>query len=75
MKLYKVTLKGMTQNSTGIAYGISYVVARDSNEAYLKVKDFLDEKGIGFSRERELDKIELLASDYSNSNVSHLLFI
>lgn len=75
MKLYKVTLRGMTHNSTGIAYGISYVVARDSNEAYLKVKDFLDKKGIGFSRERELDKIELLASDYSNSNTSHLLFI
>ena len=37
-KLYRVTLKGMTYNSTGVAYGSSYVIAENSDEAYQKVK-------------------------------------
>ena len=41
-KLYRVTLRGMTYNSTGVAYGVSYVVAQDSESAYKKVKEFLD---------------------------------
>ena len=48
MKLYKVTLRGMTYTATGMVHGISYVIAADPNEAYLKVKNFLKKKDLGF---------------------------
>lgn len=74
-KLYKVTLRGMTINSTGIAYGVSYVIADNCNEAYQKVRIFLDENDIGFSKDRELDKVELLADNYRYSEVGYLLYL
>lgn len=74
-KLYKVTLKGMTHNSTGVKYGINYVVANDSEEAYRKVRKFLDDGDMGFSSERELDKIELLAENYQYTNTQYMLFL
>jgi len=74
-KLYKVTLRGMTYNSTGIAYGVSYVIAKDPNEAYQKVRKFLDEKDIGFSKYRELDKVELIADTYRHTDVGCLLYL
>lgn len=74
-KLYRVTLKGMTSNPAGISYGISYVVAENSDEAYLKVKKFLELKDIGFSQYRELDKVELIADTYYYTDVGHLLFL
>lgn len=74
-KLYKVTLKGMTHSSTGVKYGINYVVANDSEEAYRKVRKFLDDGDIGFSSERELDKIELLAENYQYTNTQYMLFL
>jgi hypothetical protein len=61
MKLYKVTLRGMTVTSTGVVYGVSYAVAEDPTSAFLKVKKFLDTNDIGFSKERELLSIELVA--------------
>ena len=75
MKLYKVTLRGMTNSSTGIKYGISYVVAKDLNDAYEKVYTFLYKKDIGFSRERALDKIELIADSYEYNDTGHMLFV
>lgn len=74
-KLYKVTLKGMTHSSTGVKYGINYVVANDSEEAYKKVRKFLDDGDMGFSSERELDKIELLAENYQYTNTQYMLFL
>ena len=74
-KLFKVTLKGMTYNSTGIAYGISYVIAENTDEAYNKVRKFLNEKDLGFSKDRELDKIELIADSYQYTNVGCLLYL
>jgi hypothetical protein len=74
-KLFRVTLKGMTINSTGISYGISYVIAENSNEAYKKVRNFLDKEDLGFSHERELDTVELLAEDYYCTDVRTLLFL
>ena len=74
-KLYKVTLKGMTHNSTGVKYGINYVVANDSEEAYRKVRKFLDDGDMGFSSKRELDKIELLAENYQYTNTQYMLFL
>jgi len=61
MKLFKITLRGMTVTSTGVVYGVSYAVAQDPTTAYLKVKKFLDTNDIGFSKERELLSVELIA--------------
>lgn len=74
-KLYRVTLKGMTYNSTGIVYGVSYVVAENSDKAYQKVRDFLEEKDLGVSEHRELDKVELIADSYQYTDVGCLLYL
>jgi len=74
-KLYKVTLKGMRYNSVGVAYGTSYVVAKNSDEAYQKVRDFLDENDLGFSKDRELDNVQLIADSYRYSDVGCLLYL
>ncbi len=60
MKLWRVTLKGMNYGSTTI-YGLPYVIAENSDEAYKKVRKYLDDKDLGFSSERELEKVEFLA--------------
>lgn len=74
-KLYRVTLKGMTYNSTGVAYGSSYVIAENTDEAYQKVRMFLDENDLGFSKDRELDKVELIADSYRYTDVGCLLYL
>lgn len=74
-KLYKVTLRGMTYNSTGVVYGVSFVVAETTDEAYKRVREFLDKHDIGFSRDRELDHIQLIAENYQYTHVEHLLFL
>ena len=74
-KLYRVTLRGMTYSSTGVIEGISYVVATNAEEAYQKVKKRLDEKDYGFSKDRELDKVELLASTYEFKGTRTLLYL
>lgn len=75
MKLYKVTLRGMTFNYSGVAYGVSYVIAENPDEAYKKVKEFLDKADLGFSKDRELDKIELIADTYRFTNTGCLLHL
>ena len=60
MKLYKVTLQGMT-GSYPISWGESYVVADNPNEAYEKVRTFLNSNDIGFTKDRELRAIEMIA--------------
>jgi hypothetical protein len=65
MKLYRVTCRGMHHslaNSTP-AHGIGYVVAETMNDAYRMMRDHLDTMDIGFSHDREMEKIELLAED------------
>lgn len=74
-KLYRVTLRGMTYNSTGMIRGISYVVATNPDEAFKKVKSFLDTNHYGFKHERELDKIELIAEDYIYTDTKTMLFM
>jgi hypothetical protein len=74
-KLYKVTLRGMTYNSTGVAHGTNYVVATSMDDAYKKVREFLDINDIGFHKERELDKIELIAEDYRYNDAGFMLFL
>lgn len=75
-KLYKVTLKGMTYSySSGMTYGISYAVAENLDEAYQKVKKFLNDNDIGLAKDRELYKIELIADDNPYTNVGCLLYL
>ena len=74
-KLYRVTLRGMTYITTGVVEGISYVVATGAEEAYQKVKKRLDDKNYGFSEDRELDKVELLASTYEYTDTKTLLYL
>ena len=74
-KLYRVTLNGMTYNGTGVAYGLSYVIAENSDEAYQKVRKFLDENDLGFPKERALNKIELIADSYRYTDVGCLLHL
>jgi len=75
MNLYRVTLKGMTSTATGIAEGISYVIAPDAGEAYQKVRERLDKKDIGFKKDRILDKVELIASTDEFSGIDTLLYL
>lgn len=74
-KLYRVTLRGMTHSSVGIVHGVSYVVAKNSEEAYQKVRKKLDEKDYGISKDRELDKVELLAGTYEYTDTGTLLYL
>ena len=74
MKLYKVKLIGMS-SSISTKYNESYVVANDSNEAYLKVRSFLDRNDIGFVNQRELDSVQLLAEDTQYPECKTILFV
>lgn len=74
-KLYRVTLRGMTHSSTGVIEGVSYVVANNTEEAYQKVRKRLDDKDYGFPKDRELDKVELLASTYEYTGTRTLLYL
>lgn len=74
-KLYKIELRGMTGWSSGVIHGISYVVAANPNEAYKKVRKYLDDNDLGFSKERELKKIELIAEDSNITGTQTMLFI
>jgi Iap family predicted aminopeptidase len=75
LKLYRVTLRGMTYSCTGVAYGSSYVIAENSDEAYKKVRKFLDENDLGFTKDRELDKVELIADSGKYTDVECLLYL
>jgi len=63
MKLFKITLKGLTRNEAGYIAGISYVVASDPNSAYEIVRSALEKQKLGSVQDRELNIIELLAED------------
>ena len=73
-KLYLVTLRGFSMNITGPTLGSSYVVAKNTDEAYQKVRNYLDQNDFGYKKDRELYKIELLAENYNFTNVGTILF-
>ena len=75
LKLYKVTCKGMTTSFTGCAYGVAYVVASDPTEAYEKVRTDLEKQDLGFRKDRELDRIELLAENTDYPDCGLRLYI
>jgi len=61
-KLYKVTCKGMTLDITGAPWGVAYVLSENAAGAYTKLRNFLDEQDVGFRKDREMDKVELVAT-------------
>ena len=62
--LYRIELKGMHYNAPGCKVeGTTYVVAENTDEAYKKVRQRLDKKDYGYSGDRELVSITLLADD------------
>ncbi len=73
-KLYRVNLRGLT-SVTGVGYRTSYVIAKNPDEAYKKVRTFLDEKDYGFSHEREMESVELIADNYEYTDVRTRLFL
>ncbi len=73
-KLYRVTLRGLS-SYTGLQLKVSYVVARNSDEAYQKVRTWLDQNSYGLSQDRVLEAIELLAEDYQYTDVRTRLFL
>lgn len=73
-KLYLVELKGLSSWQKPDT-NTSYVIAYDTKEAYDKVKECFDKRDYGFSHERELKSITLLAEEYWNTDCDHILFI
>ena len=74
MKLYRVTLQGLTSNPTGTTQGVCYVIAEDPTAAHNKVRGYLDEKEYDFSGDIEMDKIELIADTSEPSACRIMLF-
>jgi hypothetical protein len=74
-KLYLVTCRGMQYSADGVKHGIAYVVAKDSYEAYKKVRKHLDSRNLGFAKERELKAVELLAEDSDYADCQIKLFL
>lgn len=63
-KLYRVTCRGMTYVMAGVpAHGTAYVVSENPDEAYKKVRNALDRLDLGFSQDREMNKVELIAEE------------
>lgn len=73
--LYRVRLRGMKISTTGNAYGDSYVIASNSDEAYQKVRKFIDSAALGFKKERELESVELLAGEAQYNDTGHMIFL
>ncbi len=73
-KLYLVTCRGMTIPASP-TYGVAYVVAEDPGEAYAKVRQALEKRDVGFSSDREMDRIELLAEESEYPACGKVLYI
>ena len=74
-KLYHVLCSGMTTRMAGeTAHGSAYVVAEDSEEAYRKVRASLDKRDLGFSNEREMYRVELMAENTDYPPCGHSLY-
>jgi len=63
-KLYRVTMRGaLNWSGTQGSHGVSFVMARESNEAYNIVRADLGRRDLGFANDRELKCVELIAED------------
>ena len=67
----------MIFNNLNISYKVNGNQYRfnSSDEAYKKVRKFLDENDLGFTKDRELDKVELIADSYRYTDVGCLLHL
>jgi len=70
MKLFRVYLNG-----AGSRYNTSYAVAENFDDAYQKVRKFLDEKDLCFDKERECTNIELIADTEHYCDIETILFL
>ena len=76
MKLYRVTCRGMTSSiGSNAVHGIAYVVSDNAEEAYQKLRKHLDKEDLGFSNERTLESIELIAEEGKYPDTLFKLFI
>lgn len=74
-KLYKVTCRGMHGGiGTDTAHGIAFVVAENPDEAYKRVKERLDDRKLGFDKDRELSCIELIAEQTEFPKCGYILY-
>ena len=73
-KLFLVKCKGMQHGLTGPAYGVAYVIAKGPTEAYKKVRERLNTRDLGFSKEREMDSIVLMAEDAEYPDCGYILY-
>jgi hypothetical protein len=69
LKLFRVSIKAIGR------YKNSYVVATNTDTAYKLIKNFLDSKDLCFSKDRELESIELLAEAYEYPDCGINLFL
>lgn len=70
LKLFKITLQGFA----GRIYSPCYAIAYDATEAYNKVREFLDVKDLGYSKNRELHSVELMAGTDEYTDAPAMLF-
>lgn len=76
MKLFRVRCRGMNYLTAGNpAHGLAYVVADDLQMAYTKLRAFLDDKDLGFTHERSLDCVELVAEEGDYPECGYRLFL
>jgi len=71
MRLYKIICRGLS----GTDYGTAYAVAEDPEQAYRKVRRFLDEHTVGFPEDREMKTIELLADSSDSPDCGVKLYV
>ena len=63
MKLWLVTLQGMNVEINSAPHGKAYVLANTPSEAADKLTKYVSDNNLGFSHERELKSVELVADD------------
>ena len=75
MKLFLVTLRGLNAYTTSVSYHKSYVVADNSDVAYKKVREYLDTKDYGFTSDRGMGNVQLLADEGEFNDTGTRLFL
>lgn len=75
MKLYRITCRGMHGGLGATPHGIAYVVAADAESAYRAVRESLDKRNLGFTSDRSLQSIELMAEQGDYPSCGHSLYI
>lgn len=69
-KMFRVTCCGMQDS-----HGISYVVAEDAHDAYMRVRADLDKRDLGFRHERALQSVELMADATEYPDCGRTLYL